>query len=273
MKLLPNKTFPHPVLWNRADDYVRGEFRADATLLVGESVVPVVNCKFSVTDESICKHIREQAAAYVLEIHCPSTYFRRVFQTEKESNEFRLEKGDLHIRAELTAFVVCTKPIQGYTSENFNAEFGTNASFNLQIGDVLAATETQIYNCNTEFFKPLNSVIDLVASPQIDRGQFEVDTNETRIKIKMHPRDKMLFESMRKSSEQKPTAMFVYFAAVAEVLRQMKEGEDSDSKWYRTIESQLAEINQTVTDMDPFVTAQKLMHHPFGFLLPSESGD
>lgn len=271
MKLLPNKTFPHPVLWKRADDYVCQEFQAKRQFSVAESNIPIISCQFEVSENSINQLIREGAAVYVVEIHCPLTYVRRVFQTNRELDVFCLQKGELYKRVEVNAFIVCKKSVGGYRSENFNNEFGENASFDLDTGDVLAAAETEIYYWDTEFFKSVHSVIDLVANENINKGQFAVDVSEERIKIQMHPHDKATFESMRKTA--KPVAMFVYFSAVAEVLRQMREDDDADKKWYRAIESELSKMNRATSNIDPFMTAQELMRNPLSFLLSWEPGE
>lgn len=277
MKLLPNKTFPHPVLWGNADDYVRRTFQAVRNFTVGDGGVPVLSFNFTLNEDRIIDLLSSKQAIYVLEIYCPTTFVRRTFCTEEKSGEFTLCKGDLYRRVEANALIVCTKDIDGYSSSNFNEEFG-NASFDLLQGDVLAAAETEIWHWDTDFVAPLYSVFNLVANNSIQPGMFAVDTGDDKIKIQMCPTDKDRFESMRYSSEQKPFAMFVYFSVVAEVLRQMKD-DDSDGgenkKWYRAIEYKLAELERDVHSSlaDPFKLAQELLHKPLGRILPSPDSE
>ena len=273
MKLLPNKTFPHPVLWGNADDYVRRQFQAVRNFTVGEAGVPVLSFSFTLNEERIVGLLSDQLATYLLEVYCPITLVRRIFCTREKAGEFVLGKGDLYGRVEVNAFVVCTRDIQEYYSSNFNEEFG-NASFDLLQGDVLAAAESLTWHWDTECVAPLHSVFDLVASDNIQPGMFAVDTSEDKVKIKMCPHDKDKFEQMRHSSEQKPVAMFVYFSAVAEVLRQMKD-DDSDGgdtkRWYRAIEYKLGDLGKIpfTSSSDPFMLAQELLRGPFGLVLPS----
>ena len=267
MKLLPNKTFPHPVLWKRADDYLLREFQATCRLAANSKErVPYVECAFVVNEESIGNLINAKLADYAVEIYCSSTLVRRVFRTDKNAAKFQLEEGDLYGRVEVNAFIVCKESVANYTSKNFNKEFGENASFNLEPGDVLGAAETEIHFWDTEDTKPLQSVVVLVADPSVPSGQYAVDTTAQKIKIRMRPDDKHRFERMRRTKEQKRVAMFVYFAAIAEVLRQMSD-EDEGKKWYRSIRHKLSAMPNAANDPDPFVTAQELLRNPLKNIL------
>ena len=271
MKLLPNKTFPHPVLWGNADDYVRRQFQAVLNFSVGDGDVPVLSFNFTLNEEHIIRLLDNKQATYALEVYCPTTFVRRVFCTNNKAGELALCKGDLYRRVEVNAFVICTQIVDGYSSPNFNGEFEIS-SFDLLPGDVLAATETEIYYWDTECVAPLHSVFDLVANDTIKAGMFAVDTDDDKVKIQLHSRDKARFDNMRQSREQKPLAMFIYFSAVAEVLRQMKDIENGgeDKRWYRAIEHKLGEMGKDISlsSADPFMLAQELLRKPLSLILP-----
>ena len=276
MKLLPNKTFPHPVLWKNADDYVRREFQVMRDFSVGKDDVPVLSFKFVINEEHIIDLLKGRLATYVIEIYCPTTCMRRVFSMSEKDGKLSLKKGELYRRVEVNAFVVCTQAIHSHSSHNFNKEFGDDASFSLVPGDVLAAADTEIYYWDTECVAPLHSVFDLVAIDSIALGMFAIDTEDDKVKIQMHPADKARFDYMRHSHESKPTAMFVYFSAVAEILRQMKDAESDggkDKKWYRAIEHKLNEMGKSLSSTDPFMLAQELLRHPLGLILPRPDCD
>lgn len=275
MKLSPNKTFPHPVLRADADDYLHRKFQATRGFEASDGYTPVLSFNFDISEESILSLLNENSAAYVLEIYCPTTSLHRVFRTRKKSGIVSFEKGDLYRRVEVNAFVVCTKDIPGHFSPNFNPEFG-NSPFDLLAGDVLAIDEPFSCYWDVECIAPLHSVLKLVANDKIKKGTFAVDTEGDKVKIYMHASDKQRFEYMRISRQQKPYAMFVYFSAVAEVLRQMKESANDggqDKRWYRAIEHQMNEIGKDVASpsIDLFATAQELMRKPFAGILPDQN--
>lgn len=273
MKILPNKTFPHPVLWRNADDYVRRQFQVAQDFSTNDDGCPVLKFDFTINEEYIDNLLRRKLATYALEIYCSTTFLRKVCCTHKKAGDLEFRKGELFRRVEVTAFVVCTKNVGKYSSSNFNEEFGS-ATFDLSPGDVLATSETKSWWWDTEFVAPLHSVFELVANENTDIGTFTVDTTGDKVKIQMHNDDKTQFEQLRHSSETKSTAMFVYFAAVAEVLRQMKEvasdgGEDK--RWYRAIEHKLREKGKDIDSpsADPFMLAQELLRRPLRLILPT----
>ena len=281
MKLSPNKTFPHPVLRSSdsedalGGDYVRRAFQVTRDFSVDDDDAPVMSFSFEISEEYIVELLRKNLATYAIEIYCPETFVRRVFYTSEETGKWTLKKGELYRQVEVSAFVVCTESVQGYSSTNFNLEFGENASFDLLPGDVLAATDMLTYYWDTEGVESLYSVFDIVGIEAIEAGMFAVDTSGDRVEIQMHPKDKARFEHMRQSKEQKPMAMFFYFSVLAEVLQHMKEDKGDggmDKKWYRAIEYKLDDKDKGLSDT--FKVAQKLFEKPLGNILPPlGSGD
>jgi len=274
MKLLPNKTFPHPVLCGETDDYVGRQFQVTRAFSVNDDYAPVLSVDFRISEEKIRDLIGKDKAAYVVEVYCATTFVRRTFHTTKEQAIFQLNKGDLYRRVEINAFIICTQKIGQYSSENFNDEFGERASFDLLPGDVLAAAETEVYYWDTESVKPLRSVFSLVANDVIEKGVFAIDTSEDVVMVRMHPEDKAEFEKARHSVQHKPFRVFAFFSMVTEVLRQMKYSEtdgDKDKRWYRSIEHKLRLKGKELSEEtgDPFELAQELLGKPLGVALKS----
>lgn len=268
MKILPNKTFPHPVLSRHADDYPKRRFQPTLDFsLQGE--IPVLDATFQLNEEEILSLVKQGKAAYVVEILCPATYVRRVFRTCDNSVQCKFGVRELYKQVEVNAFVACTAIAEEFSSPNFNEEFGA-AKFKLQAGDVLAAAPPQFYWWDTSFRAPLHSVVDIVADPNLSHGDLVVDTSGEKIQIKMSEGDMQRFAVMRQSTDSKRHVMFVYFSAVAEVLRRMMaEGEDENSKWYRAVEYKLNAMGEKIdSNADPFELAQKLLKKPFGLILP-----
>ena len=275
MKLLPNKTFPHPVLRSNSDDYCNRQFQATRQFSVKEDV-PVLSFNFTINEEEITKLLKEGKAIFSLEIYCPITFMRHVFTTNNNSGKFVLNKGNLYGQVEVNTFVICTECVKNYTSNNFNEEFKKGSLFDLLPGDVLAATDTEIYYWDTDLTAPLATVFDIVANNTIPIGTYGVDTDSDKIKIQMHPEDKNRLEWMRQSSDKRPLAMFVYFPIVVEVLRQMKEGGNDSSentKWYRSIEYKIGELGKDLQSSEPFNLAQELLQKPLEYILPKKESD
>lgn len=274
MKLLPNKTFPHPVLRGETDDYVGRQFQVVREFRLNEDYAPMLSVNFMISEERIQGLIAKNEATYVVEVYCATTFVRRTFHTTEQKATFQLNKGDLYRRVEINAFVICTRKIGQYSSANFNDEFGEGVSFDLLPGDVLATAETEVYYWDTKSVKPLHSVFSLVALDNIEKGEFKIDTSEDVVRVLMHPEDKTEFEKARHSVEHRPFRVFAFFSMVTEVLQQMKSAEtdgDKDKRWYRSIEYKLKQKGKDLSadDGDPFTLAQELLRKPLGLALKS----
>lgn len=265
MKLLPNKTFPHPVLSKDADDYKKCQFQATRDFSLASGGRPVLSVKFVLSEKCIQSMIKKEEASYIIEVTCQHTHIRRIFQTFESSIECKFKAGEIYERVEVNAFIVCLKKISRFRSPNMHKEFG-ESKFYLEPGDVLAAEQTQEWWWDVELLAPLHSVVELVVSHSVLRGRFEVDTEGDKIKIQMHKEDKDKFEHIRKSKEQKYYAMLLYCTAVAEAIRQMAELEEGerDKKWCRSIEYKLTEKNKSLDSCleEPMQTAQELLGNP-----------
>ncbi|MGI9337167.1 MAG: hypothetical protein ACR2P4_01470 [Gammaproteobacteria bacterium] len=267
MKILPNKTFPHPVL-SRADDYPKREFQPTLVFSLQDEI-PVLDATFQLNEEEILSLVQKGKATYVVEILCPATYMRRVFRTCDNFMQCRFDERELYKQVEVNAFVACTAIAEEFSSPNFNEEFGAT-KFKLQAGDVLAAAPPQYYWWDTSFRAPLHSVVEIVADPSLSHGDMVIDTSGEKIQIRMSEGDKQRFTVMRQSKELKRYAMFVYFSAIAEVLRLMAAGgENENSKWYRAVEYKVAAMGKKIDESsDSFALAQELLKKPFGLILP-----
>ena len=236
----------------------------------------MLSVHFTINEEAITKLLEGGKAIFSLEIYCPITFMRHVFTTNNNSGKFVLNKGDLYGQVEVNAFVICTECVKNCTSKNFNKEFKEGASFDLLPGDVLAATDTEIYYWDTELTAPLATVFDIVANNNIAPGMYDVDTSGDKVKIQMHQKDKNRLDGMRQASDKRPLAMFVYFPVVVEVLRQMKEGGNDSSentKWYRSIKDKINKLDKNLQSSEPFSLAQDLLHKPLEYILPKTESD
>ena len=268
MKILPNKTFPHPVLSQHADDYPKRGFQPTINFSLQDDS-PVLDVHFQLNEEKILSLVENGKAAYVMEILCPATYLRRIFHTCEKSVQCKFGERELYKQVEVNAFVTCTESAEGFSSPNFNKEFG-DAKFELRAGDVLAAAPPQYYWWDTSFRAPLHSVVDIVADRTVSRGMSVIDTSGQKIQIRMCESDKGRFAVMRQSKELKRYAMFVYFSAIAEVLRRMVAGgEDESTKWYRAVEYKITAMGKKIDQSaDPYMLAQELFRKPLSFILP-----
>lgn len=273
MKFVANKAFPYPVLSEYSDDYVNRAFQAALKFEVSEEGRPSLRIKCTVSDEGIAKLIKSARAEFAIEVNCSQTFLRRIKRSQEPEFQFAFEKGDLHGRVELNAFVICLDYIPKFISPNFNEEFGENPSFHLEPGNVLAVQNPVWYWWDTEQIQPISSVFELVESNQPSADSFMVSWEEQKIQVMMRKDEKIRFEAARKNASQKPfLLMSVYFPMLMQTLQMMAEPDSNieEKKWFHAINYKLNEKQIELTcDSDFLEIAQKLLGMPLKGILPS----
>jgi len=265
-----NKSFPHPVLSDYNDDYAKKSFQADPVpewdADNGELTLDVT---FQLSEPSLKELIAEGKAKYCLLVKCPTTFYRQVF-LDRDDFTKTIKNGELQGKVELQAYIVCTKPVKGYTSAHLNAEYD-GARYNLSPGTVLALIEPTVFYLDQSPFEKLGTVFEIVEDADIQESQVAFDDEGEKVKIRMSPDDKNRFEQARAIKEKKPyLLMCVYLPVIMELLKTMASEErriHEDKRWYRAIESKLAEKNISLSpNMDILKAAQELLHWPLATL-------
>ena len=229
MKWVPNKAFPHPVLSADQDpadrDYVNCEFQVTHGLEIRpDSGRAILKCNAALSESSLCALIQEGRAMYATKIHCAKTYFRHLKKSSVPSYEIRFERGDLHLVAEVSSYVICTRPVKGYTSDSLHAEFG-DAKFDLNPGDVLAVSEPGEYYVDPNALGNLGTIFQLLRRSNPEK-LFEVGWDGSKIDIYMNAEEANKFDELHKSGEGWPSVLSsVCLIALMETLRVMKEDE------------------------------------------------
>lgn len=272
MKFAENKAFPHPVLSNLSDDYIDRNFQAAFKFAVdAEARAPTLRVKCTLSDEALEEMLRSGQAEFAIETNCPQTFLRRIDKSRASEFGIAFERGNLHGRVELNAFVVCAARVSAFRSPKFNPEFGANAAFNLEPGDVLAMQAPVHYWWDVEQIRPIGTIFELVESAAPKPGSFAVSWEEDKIQIRMRRDDKDRFATARRTREQKPTLlMSVYFPALMETLRVMSdsEGDHGDKKWFQAIDYKMREKGLELSPDKILNIAQELLGMPLNGIIP-----
>lgn len=269
MKFAENKAFPHPVLSKFSDDYIGRDFQA-AFKFDAATGAPTLRVRCTLSDEALEQALKSGQAEFAIETHCPQTFLRRIDKSHENEMEINFEKGCLHGHVELNAFVVCTARISKFRSPNFNSEFGANATFDLEPGDVLAMQPPFSYWWDMEQIRPIGTIFELVESAVPKSGSFIVSWDENKIQIGMRKNDRERFAIARQIREKKPILlMSVYFPALMETLWVMCDEDDDhkDKKWFQAI---MYKINEEGLELSPdriLNIAQELLGMPLNGII------
>ena len=276
-----DRLLPQPLLAPWTDDYSDAEFLVSvphAVLNNGRQIS--VTIKYHLTSQYLRRVIAEGSAHYVGLLACSMTFSREALPTNEEDDVYSLDAGDYDDEIRLTPYVVATKRIKGFNSDEFAEEFkaAKPGGFSVLPGSILAVGDSMTITLE-EGGSP-SSVIDLVPQDSVEKGSFIVILDDNRIKIYVEPEDKKKIEAFRQRGQgsQEMAVLFpsVYLHAVTEALRNLDE--HSDTHWATTMRKALE--RHGITD-DPealksraLTHAQKLMEMPVGTLLMAfGSGD
>lgn len=269
-----DRLLPHPLLapWN--DDYTDATFGAKvphAVLNNGDHINLTV--KYHLTSQGLRGLIADSKAQYVGLIACAKTFNRNSYATYHEDELYILDAADYADELKLTPYVVAVQPIQGFIAPEHNDEIRQLKpdGFDIPAGSILAVGNST--DVTLEEGGSPDSVIDLVAHPNIEVGTFKVELDDNRIKVHMAPPDKSRTEALRmhgqNSREMAILFPSIYLHAITEALRSLPDY--PDRRWAQTIRKALErngiDVDEDELQTNALIYAQTLMEKPVGTLM------
>lgn len=137
--------FPYPVL-NELDNF-QHPLPDDAALYYCDKDKKnyILQITLTINNREISQFLKEGKANYLIEVDCPSTFYRKVFKFSpgnledagKAIFEIRIPKENLHRRVTVTCVVIAEENIPNYYSTDFNEVYYKNTTFNIDKGDIL----------------------------------------------------------------------------------------------------------------------------------------
>ena len=272
--------FPYPLLAVWTGDYANRDFGLSGTkasLRSGEDIV--VDLEFKLNSEYLDGLIKEEAARYAVTVSCPKTFTQTTHELSSQGS-LLLKATDYTERILLTPYILAAREIAGFKSREHAPEWREFRpdGFNIPEAGILAVggiAEVRIENTGVK------SVIDLVANPNVNIGQFSIDLEDERIKIFVAPEDKVSIEAIRQRKTVKDTGyagLFasIYLSAVAEAVRNL--GGYPDTRWAFAIGIALERCG--VTDISDSANlseqaikyAQMILDNPMSGFLQAATG-
>ena len=270
------RLLPHPLLAPWTDDYGDATFVGTvphAVLNNGKDINLTI--KYHLTSQALRELIAKEAAQYVGLVSSPKTFNRNAYTTNQEDDIQILDASDYAQALRFIPYVVATRRIEGFISEEHNEEirYIKPNGFSIPPGSILAVGDSTAITLE-EGGSPY-SVIDLVSHDSVPSGLVELSFDDNRIKINLAPEDKKRVEALRGHGELSTNmaVLFpaIYLHAVTEALRNLAAEDYSDKQWTRTMRQALERHNITVDDEEvrnhALQYAQMLMEKPVGTLL------
>ena len=273
--------FPYPLLAAWTGDYVNRDFGLSGTkasLRSGEDIV--VDIEFRLNSEYLDGLIKEGAARYAVTVSCPKTFAQTTHELSSQDS-LLLKATDYTERnpsLRLTSWRQERSPGLRRGSTPRNGASSRPGGFNIPEAGILAVgsiAEVRIENTGVK------SVIDLVANPNVNIGQFSIDLEDERIKIYVAPEDKVSIEAIRQRKNLKDSGyagLFasIYLSAVAEAVRNL--GDYPDTRWAFAIGIALdrcgvADVSDSANLSEQAIKyAQMILDNPMSGFLQAATG-
>lgn len=280
MVMWNDRSLPYPVLAPWTDDYPDKSFGLEVpnSVLSGDGHINIT-FKYNLNSEFLLKLIRDGQAEYTTLVVCGRTMARRAFYGQHAETVEILDAADYADTIEFTPYITAKTAIEGFSSDEHNSEFRTLQTAHYSVpGSGVLAVGNRI-RIDLDPAANVDSIFDLVPSTSLERGRFEVDVEDDRIKIIVNRDDRVELDRWldqgRSSVGAAALHPALYLHAVTLALTRIDENEER--RWTTVFRNRLEalhletdqeEINQRLHEY-----GQRLLQNPLGFMLEALKSD
>lgn len=262
------KLYPHPVLWDKLDDYQNSRF--DCSIDIEREIKKfTLNVRFEIDNKDIKNLIDNGYAEFVLHIESPATSYRLVKSTSKDFLKFALYDEHLLGRISLCPFIVAKQDIKAYTSDDLSQDYN-GATFDLQKGTIIAIGSQFDFKVDKEKedLSSVQSIFTIYKKETTEDMPMEIELCSNKIRIGLNIPD---YENYNINVRNMPDVInaFVIFPALIYTFEQLKSGFDDfkEYRWFQAIErifkKYSMEFNQeTLESTTSLELSQKIMSMP-----------
>ena len=266
---------PHPVLQHGGKDYRQGTaFRASITgmrRLPREERIALA-LRYDLSDRAILELISTGDAQYLTRTDCPTTHVREAHAGFLESHPIELDDSRYSGRVEVRPFIITTRPLEGFRSENWNPWMQSilPAGVDLPAGTILAIAQAKSFQ--PEGTPEYQSCIELVGTPDVPEGQWRIRTDGDLIAIRVNIQDKPKIDRMRQDGgAQGGLWPSIYLNAIETAIRKHQDALSEGRRWAHAIGKKLEEekfdTSPDALEENCQEYAQTIMGNPLGRIL------
>ena len=179
-----NRNLGHPLLTPETRDYVSGGFDIEPPDARRGADAVTVNISYKLESEYLSGLVNDGDAAFQTLASCDGSFMREA--TPKTTERVQTHRFDLSRWTgviELMPYLTAARRIEGFSSAEHDDEFRIAApnGFVIEPENILAVGN--IHEVDIDETGSASSVIDIQASPKIERGRFAIDLANPRITV------------------------------------------------------------------------------------------
>lgn len=265
-----NLSFPHPVLGIRDD--VQGQYTGEYTVKLGRDTINL-DVSHHLSNDVLSNLIQEHKAAFVTEIHCKQTFFRKAFDSLIMNLSIPISSTDLKNWVDVDLYVCSLSKVENYKLKNCNKDYA-GYDFKIEPGDVLAYGGTSRFNA-PKIWETSNSIAPFMVVEEYEQNEGPVlyELTQENIVIRLSSSDFKVYNEIKGSKQYHPVfhASLAYPALIY-ALKSMTTSDDyKESDWYQGVEDKLNNDtryrNKLIKDLNEdeiILVAQSLLNNPIG---------
>ena len=250
---IKNKLTPYPILSLYNDDYLNSSFEVDIEVECKFSEL-LVDVKFKLNDLGLNQLILDGLAVYAVHVECPTTSFRKKYDTNQTELSFRITTDNLKEKVEICCYIVACSDILNYYNNNFHSDYD-GIYFNIEKGNILAigtGKDVTIIK-NNDDLENLPSIIKICPIKDLKKGTISVDTDDSNyILVGIYEGIIEKYYELGKNKYKNTIMTLILLPVIELVLLRMKDAdeEEKEKKWYKVIENLLNQNGIEVEDLD-----------------------
>jgi len=271
MKYDVQKSFGYPVLRPSSEDYVGRAFEPELSLKKAKDGGALeLHYALHCSSDYLNTLIKEDHACFVVRVTCAKTLYEKMMLTSQKREVLVIPGEDIRHLIEIGAYIVATKKITGFSSDEFNSEFN-GVKFEIEEGNVLACVDERQYYVEREVFENISSIFLWHDRPDLPMGKWAIDFDDEKVAIHCNPEQRKLLDIATQRQIHQPAILnAIIFPAVIILLRTLIEENDTygNKRWGQVIinrmrNENLGELTSSTNILD---VAQKLCELPLNLL-------
>lgn len=258
-----NISYPYPVLGN--EDDVKGSFDVSFKHALRRDEV-VLNVGFKLKNKSLEKLVKEQKAAFTVEVECPGTFYRKSFSTFEHDARFVLGSGVVRELVSAAFYVRAVKPLPKYKVDGSHPDY-EGFALDIGAGDVLALGGYTSFIAEKDFdpMRPAVSSLIAIKPGTHSVGAMQIDYSQDKILIKLSERDYKNYGTVVKKNHPGMAGVLhssIVLPVLAEAIKLVhdQDPETQTTHWHKRLEIILRQ--QELPTDDSLLSAQRLLRSP-----------
>jgi hypothetical protein len=270
MKISETTSYPHPVLAPWSSDIAGMSFATKVVYRQSDDGTELsIHCEVELNQPDLVSLIAAGTAGFGCFIRCADTGFRRLQRIGFPTGRHDFASGALLGRVQLRPVIWSVDPITGYNPAGAHPEFGTGTD--VPAGQILALGDELIIEVTRPELAPLESIFEIVATDDVEDGEFEVNPEADRVVVNMSPSTYELVQHLRQTDDETRTVIMnaLYVPIIMEVLDLLGESgwdQFDQYRWPHPFRLRCEQMEVDIEKLDLLNDAQKLLARPFASL-------